>query len=70
MRAASGNLGTGLFDARKPLGSDILAELVARLSGMYGRCMVVPEENRGELLIGACATRAFRYISRNHRKTR
>lgn len=30
---------------------DILAELVARLHGMYGRCMVVPEENRGELLI-------------------
>lgn len=30
---------------------DILAELVARLAGYYGGCMVVPEENRGELLI-------------------
>lgn len=30
---------------------DVLAEIVARLSAWYGRCIVVPEANRGELLI-------------------
>lgn len=30
---------------------DLLAELVARLSGYYGGCMVAPESNRGEHLI-------------------
>lgn len=30
---------------------DILAETVACMSGYYGRCMIVPEANRGELLI-------------------
>jgi hypothetical protein len=30
---------------------DILAEVVACMSGYYGRCMTVPEANRGELLI-------------------
>ncbi len=48
---------------------DILAEVVARLSGLYGCCMVVPEANRGELLISELRKRGVMLYERPRKKT-
>lgn len=48
---------------------DILAEVIALLSGLYGGCMVVPEANMGELLIAELRRRGVMIYERDRKKT-
>lgn len=48
---------------------DVLAEVVALLSGLYGCCMVVPEANRGEMLISELRKRGVMIFERDRKKT-
>lgn len=47
---------------------DVLAELVARFAGLYGNCMVVPESNRGELLIKELRDKGVLLFERERKK--
>lgn len=47
---------------------DIMAEQVARMSAYYGRCMTVPEANRGELLIKCLRDKGVMLYERQRRE--
>lgn len=47
---------------------DVLAETVARLAGWYGGCTVVPEANRGELLIKCLRDKGVMIYQRERKK--
>ncbi|HYF35440.1 MAG TPA: hypothetical protein VD994_09140 [Prosthecobacter sp.] len=47
---------------------DVLAELVARLSAYYGGCMIVPESNRGEMLIKELRDKGALLFERERKK--
>lgn len=48
---------------------DVMAEVVALMSGLYGCCMVVPEANRGEMLISELRKRNVMIFERDRKKT-